>query len=359
VETDGLVVHRVWTAAAGPTRLFWRQLSYLPSAFLTVVYGMSVARSRGFDIVFCSVPPPLYGLVGLGLSLCSRTQLVLDVRDPWPDSLEIAGRGAMVTLASAMLRPLMTLLYRRAAMIIAVSPGLGELLRQIHAMALRKLVLIPGAVEDAFFDEELRAKALARSRLLRTAWGLDGRRVVGYAGVLGLAQNLNVVLDAAKMVPADVTVVMVGEGAAKQALEARFRAENLDNVQIRPAVEVLEELMAVYYLFDLALVPLRRADLYHAALPLKAVELAALGRPLVAADYRQLREFLVGYEAASFFEPGSPEALARAVTAFFQGPEQIRASSSLGIHAERRLTWATRARELEETLGLLLSDLSR
>ena len=126
---------------------------------------------------------------------------------------------------------------------------------------------------------------------------------------------------------------MAGEGAAKS------RVERLAN---------FTDVLSLYYLFDVALVPLAATSLFEVALPLKAIELAALDRNIVAADYRQMQEFFTGYPLVEFYRPGSAHSLAEAVGQAF-GHDRPEAFASLA--RVKGWTWESRGRELEKCLA--------
>jgi glycosyltransferase involved in cell wall biosynthesis len=117
---------------------------------------------------------------------------------------------------------------------------------------------------------------------LRASWGLNGRFVVMYSGNLGLTQNLESILFAAREMQQDpAEFVFVGEGAMKATLQRRAQDWSLSNVRFlpyQPKGKLGESLSAA----DLHLLPLQRG-LAGYIVPSKLYGILAAGKPYLAA----------------------------------------------------------------------------
>ena len=94
----------------------------------------------------------------------------------------------------------------------------------------------------------------------------------------------------------------------------------------------------------------------HGLTPLKLFEMLACGRPVVASDFPRMADIVRSGPCGLVVPPGDPEALARAVAALAQHPEEARAMGEAGarlVAAEH--SWDARAgetaRAIEEVLG--------
>jgi glycosyltransferase involved in cell wall biosynthesis len=155
---------------------------------------------------------------------------------------------------------------------------LGEDMRQrvlARGIDPHKITLVPNWVDTSAI------RPTTRDESLRPAWELDGEFVVMYSGNLGLSQGLEEVLVAARdLCQEPVKFVLVGEGAAKERLQAQATEWGLRNVQFRP-YEAKERLAVSLGTADLHLVPLRRG-LAGCIVPSKLYGILAAGRPYVA-----------------------------------------------------------------------------
>jgi colanic acid biosynthesis glycosyl transferase WcaI len=115
----------------------------------------------------------------------------------------------------------------------------------------------------------------------RREHGLEGRRVVMYAGNVGFSQSLDLVVHAALALrhdQPDVTFVINGGGSARAGLQAAAAdLPNLRFVDAQPPHRLGEVLAAA----DLHVVPLRRG-LARSSVPSKLYSILAAGRPVLA-----------------------------------------------------------------------------
>jgi colanic acid biosynthesis glycosyl transferase WcaI len=119
-----------------------------------------------------------------------------------------------------------------------------------------------------------------RDNAYRREYGLEGKRVVMYAGNVGFSQSLELLLDAAAALAHedDVMFVINGGGAARADLERRARGmTNVRFIDMQPKDRLPEVLAAA----DIHVVPLKRG-LARSSVPSKLYSILAAGRPVVA-----------------------------------------------------------------------------
>ena len=111
---------------------------------------------------------------------------------------------------------------------------------------------------------------------------MAGRFNVVFAGQLGLAQGLDVVLDAAEELSdlADVQFVLVGGGTDADRLRQVAGERGLDNVRFvgrQPA----DRMPHIFAISDVLLVHLRDEPLFRITIPSKTIAYMACGRPVL------------------------------------------------------------------------------
>jgi glycosyltransferase involved in cell wall biosynthesis len=111
---------------------------------------------------------------------------------------------------------------------------------------------------------------------------MAGRFNVVFAGQLGLAQGLDVVLGAAEEVSdlADVQFVLVGDGTDADRLRRVAGERGLTNVRFlgrQPA----ERMPYIFAISDVLLVHLRDDPLFRITIPSKTIAYMACGRPVL------------------------------------------------------------------------------
>jgi len=176
-----------------------------------------------------------------------------------------------------------------------------------------------------------------------------------------MAHGLDVVLDAAEILRErrDIGFWLVGEGARRTELEAQAKRRGLDNVRFEGQVP-REDIPAVLGASDAALVILRPDPLFATVLPSKMFEAMAAGCPVILGVPGESRALLDESGGGIGIEPGSPTALADAVTALAADPESGRRQGAAGrAFVTARLSHDALASEYAATLQELVSGLSR
>jgi len=298
---EGIEVRRVWTFLAPNTGVVWRSLDFLSFAISGFFGGLGVAP----DVIVATSPQLLTGLAGKWLARVKRKPWVFEVRDLWPDS--ILAVGAMRNnLEIRLLRRIEKSLYRSANRIVTVSNALSARLAA-GGVPEAKLAVVTNGVNPLRFSPRSKDPALLSS--LR----LEGKFVVGYVGSLGAAHGLDTALDAAAALSGtDIHFLFVGAGARHRELRERAAALKLTNVTFTGVVPG-DNVPTYLALCDVALVTLRRAPLFRAAIPSKIFEAAAMEKPVLLAVEGVAADIIAAYDAGLCIAPENSEAMAAGI----------------------------------------------
>jgi glycosyltransferase involved in cell wall biosynthesis len=287
-------------------------ISYMDHAALA---GLILARGR-YDVVYATSPPLFVGGAALALSYLRRIPLVFEVRDLWPESAVALGELTNPR-AVALAGKLEEMCYNRARCIVAVTDGIR---RRLEERGLdQKVVVIPNGANTELFRPHPESGAALRAEL-----GLEGKFVATYAGIHGVAQGLEVVLEAAQQlqeVP-DVHFLFVGEGPKKAELLALRNEMGLTNVTML-AEQPRSKIPAFLSAADVALVPLRRLELFEGAVPSKLFDAWACGCPVILSIKGEARRVLELADAGVFVEPGDAGHMAQLVLQLRGDPEVL------------------------------------
>jgi glycosyltransferase involved in cell wall biosynthesis len=321
---DAVRVLRTWVYAT-PNRGFLRRiLNHLSFAFSSLFV---LGRCGPADVIFVESPPLFIGLAALIYTRVKRSPFVFNVSDIWPQSaVEL---GALRNRFAIRLAEMLEMhLYRRAARVSVVTQGMVKKLES-RGVPAEKLVLLTNGVDTTYYRPMPPDPELAR-RL-----GLDGKQVFLYAGTHGMAQGLEVILEAARRTgKEDVMYVLAGEGADKESLMHVTRDKNLANVRFIPN-QPKATMPALLNLAYATVIPLRRLDLFKSALPSKLFESMASAKPIVAALWGEAAELVRDANCGVVVEPEDPEALRLAVESLAGDPDTARA---LGENGRRYAT---------------------
>ena len=267
---EGVAHHWVWTPGGIHRSRGARVANYAGFASAAAARAVTLPRP---DVVLVSSPP--LPVAGLGPLLARRfgCPWLLEVRDIWPESAASVGWLHAEGTAYRLLARFARSVTSSAPAVIVPTPGLEPLVR---AHGAREVCVLPGIVRARQPNPERRSRA-------RASLGIsDDQCVFLYLGAIGVANGLDLLLDAVDSLPADVPahVVVAGDGSARRSFEEAVAARRLDRITLLPPVdqEGVGDLLAAA---DVGLHLLRPDPVFGSALPTKALEYLGAGLPFV------------------------------------------------------------------------------
>lgn len=325
-------ITRVHPFPAGDKRALLRRAAAF-GGFSVLSAAVSAGGPR-LDGVLALSPPLTLGVSGWAVARRRNAPLVFNVQDVFPDvAVELGVIRTPLLIAAA--RSLERWCYARADAVTVLSDDLRENVARKTADP-SKVKVIPNFVDTGAIVPGERESSYRREL------GLGGKKVVMYAGNVGLSQSLDLVVAAAAALQheRDLVFVVNGSGAGRGALEDAARGlPNVVFVDPQPAERLPEVLAAA----DVHLVALKRG-LASSSVPSKTYSILAAGRPFVASVD-------VGSEVARVAErsgagvavpPEDPEAFTKAVRRLTEHPEE---AAAMGTAGRRWIeSWATPAK---------------
>jgi glycosyltransferase involved in cell wall biosynthesis len=299
---EGISVHRSSIYVSKNKALIKRLINYF--SFVTSSYYSACKRIKPVDIIICESPPLFLGITAVMLKRRWKCKLVFNVSDLWPESAEKMGiiKNRMIIKRSYKLA---NWIYRNADLISGQTQGIIEAIRQMQPQ--QKLFWFPNGVDIPRFNNHIpQQKNTARFTLL-------------YAGIIGHAQGLEVILHAANQLKlqTDIHFYIIGDGPVKETmikLKRRLQLCNITFIDNQP----LEKIMQWLHLCDAYIVPLRKLDLFKGAIPSKLFEPLALGKPILLGVEGEAKELFIDQaKGGLFYEPENAHALTNAITTLY------------------------------------------
>jgi glycosyltransferase involved in cell wall biosynthesis len=144
----------------------------------------------------------------------------------------------------------------------------------------------------------------------------------------------------------EVQLVMLGSGAEEERLLARAVARGASVLVLPPVAPYLVEAYAASA--DLGVSPIVPSCLnYRYSLPNKLFQYMAAGLPVVASDFRQVREVVEGSGCGVVADTIRPEAIARGIRRVLADPAEAAAMGARGRAAVvDRYNWEASAKVL-------------
>ncbi len=347
---DGLAVHRAWIFVSASRSIVSRLCNYFSFVFSALLVGLF--KLKRSDVLFVESPPLFLGITAMLLARAKRAKLVFNVSDLWPESAVQLGLVTNRTLISWSTRLEMRC-YRKAALITGQTQGI---VANIRARCPEKKVLwLPNGVDFGAIGE---ANGAAPSDMRQRLGIGAGDLVLAYAGIIGHAQGLEVVLKAAALLGKhkDIHFLLLGDGPERanlQALKDELGAGQVRFIDRMPRAELLALMRSI----DAVVVPLRKNDLFKGAIPSKIFEALALRKPVLLGVEGEARElFIEQGRSGLFFEPENPRALADAVLTYHVDRSLV---AEHGTNGERYVREHFDRERISERLWQALGDVDR
>ena len=320
-QFEDIDVHRSWIYVSKNRSVISRLLNYFSFTFSSMFYA---GRIKGnFDYLMVESPPLFLGISAWWISKRKRAKMVFNLSDLWPESAEKLGVITNRTFLK-MATILEEWLYKKAFMVTGQTQGI---VADIKKRFPNKTVhWLPNGVDESIFSFQ---RTIDVRKQLQFS---EDDFLIMYGGIIGLAQGLDVILDAAKLLPAEskITYLLLGDGPEKKRLQQRVIDEQITRVKFLELVS--REVVPSYVdAVDVAVIPLKKMDLFLGAIPSKIFENLALGKPLLLSVDGEARKLFVDEgKAALYIEPENSQMLAEKSLLLEANREMVREMGNNG-----------------------------
>jgi glycosyltransferase involved in cell wall biosynthesis len=343
---EGIAIYRHWIAAEANG--CWGFLAEYASALWgELICAVKAWRRTGFDVIHLCNPPDLLFLVALPFKWFARVKVIYDVHDLWPEMFEakFGGRGPLYWLVRWAER--------------------GTLAMADAVMATNQSVLAAVKRRGRMRDEDLFVVRTAPNRL-NTSLPADEslkrgcKYLVGYIGVMGNADGVNYLMDAAAHIVKsrarhDVSFLLMGSGPEFEELRRQRDALKLQEVVSLPGRVSNEFLFKALRTMDLGVACDPINDYNDHCTMNKTLEYMAFGKAQVMFGTREGR-FSAG-EAAHYVMENSAEKLGDAILALLDNPAERERMGRIGFERlHRELSWEKSIEELMKAYARVLRE---
>lgn len=270
---------------------------------------------KDYDVAFIDSTPPIQGLKLPIVRLFRKKPVVYNAQDLFPETLSGTGLAKSGGLFWKIGMWVSNVTFRNSDKIIAISE---DIKRSIVARGVpeEKVEVIYNWVDEKAIQPVDKA-----DNPLFEEFGLDREKfTVVYAGNLGNAQNISIILDAAGLLP-DVQFALFGTGGLESEIRLRIEIEGLMNVHLNP-LQSMERVSQVYSLGDACIVSCK-AGLGGSAMPSKTWAIMSCGRPVVASfDEGELKDIIENNDCGLFSHAGNVQEFVEAIKQLASNPER-------------------------------------
>ncbi|RKY48090.1 MAG: hypothetical protein DRP86_06945 [Candidatus Neomarinimicrobiota bacterium] len=316
---NGINVYRSWVMVNKRSTNKDRSFFYLSFMLSGIWRSLWIDKP---DVIWVTSPPLTTAVAGRIISRLRRIPYILDVRDLWPDSV-IELDAMKNRFFIRILEGLERWVYKGAKVISLAVPGFRE---RITGKIKQEpdFVDLPNGVPDFMLTEP------ARPVFFQNA--IEGKFVVLFSGNMGIAQGLDRIIDAAKLLKSneEIMFVFVGDGVKKAELEQEAQKNQLKNV-IFVESQARSEMPSIISAAHIGLVPLKNVDLFTNALPSKMFEYLARKVPLVTNIPGEAADFITNHQCGVVLPPDhNAHDLARTLSNLAADREKCKAMGKAG-----------------------------
>ena len=308
---DGKIIIKRFRMFGEGRRPFLRALRY----FLCEIVQFHYMLWKDYDVAFIDSTPPIQGLKLPIVRLFRKKGIVYNAQDLFPETLTgsgLANQGGFLWKIGMWVS---NVSFRNSDKIIAISNDIkrsmvargvpAEKIEVVYNWVDEKAVYPVLKLENPLFEEFY----LSRDKF-----------TVVYAGNLGNAQNISVIVEAAKQMP-DIQFAVFGTGGLEDELKAQIAKEGISNLNLNP-LQPVERVSQVYSLGDICIVSCK-AGLGGSAMPSKTWSIMSCGRPVLASfDEGELKDIIEKNDCGVFTHAGNVDEFVAAIEMLSKSPER-------------------------------------
>jgi len=341
-EVDGIDVIALPLAYSNRHGVLKRVWTFLRFAWKSVV----IALREEYDLVFATSTPLTAAIPGIAARWFRGKPFVFEVRDLWPELPRAMGMKNPLLLGGMWI--LEGLAYRASSACIGLAPGIVEGISRRSAKG-HPIALIPNGCDLELFHTGLRRPI--------DIPGIDPDDfVAGFTGAHGRANGLDAILDAAAVLKRRgdprVKILLVGDGSEKSRLQARAKAEGLDNVVFHAPMPK-RKLAVLTASLGCGLMTLDNIPaFYRGTSPNKFFDYIAAGIPVVNNYPGWLADMITANGFGVAVPPSNPQALADVLVSLASDPvTSVKQGASARRFAEENFGREMLAARMVDTLS--------
>ncbi len=286
---------------------FIRGLSAARFAFISAWYALTLK----YDVVLASSGPITVGIPSLLAKWIRRKKMVFEVRDLWPQgAVELSKIKGNLFIKAAY--EFEKICYLNSNLVIAASKGMKESINGRYGSV--QPIVITNVADLALFKGN-------RDGLSTETKGEFVKCFI-YAGSLGLIDDFGQCIDAMALVCRnDIKLVVIGDGAERNKLEAKVKDLDLKNVQfigLIPKTELRKWYLKAYA----SILTVKDNPVIQACSPNKMFDSFAAGVPIIQNSTGWIKEMVEKDKCGLNVEQHNPRCFAEVITYLVDHPSE-------------------------------------
>lgn len=313
-----LSVWRCFVSQSYNTNFAGRLWGYFSFMFSALWAGVFKVKGK-YDVVLVTSPPLFVGFSGYLISRIKRIPLVFEIRDLWPESAIDTGvltNKFIIKMAYWFEH----FIYKRSKLINVLTPAFYNTLRDVKKVPEDKLIMIPNAADFVLSERLLQS---FDREAFRKNENLEGKFVITYVGAHGVANHLQQILQAGKLLEdTNVLFMLIGQGMEKERLKNMASEMNVTNVRFVdpvPKAEVFKYILAS----EMGASVLKKVDTFKTVYSNKTFDYMSCKTPILMAIDGVSRELVERARAGVYVEPENIEEYNRIIREYLANPARL------------------------------------
>jgi len=325
-KINDVIVIRTFVFVTTERHSFGPRMANYLSFMLTAIWGG--LKSGRHELIYFYSPPLFLGVTASLLGLVWKVPVIMELNDLWPRapiSLGVIKNRIFIKVAEF----LEAFIYKHTSKIFSYSKrmrqeilktGISENKVEIHNLWIDSETFKPVSKEEA--------------QQIRKEFGLNGKFVVMYTGLVGMAQGLDTLVDSAGLLKMrdihNIIIAIVGGGPERDNLIARAKKKELDNILFvdqQPRNRMASFMSAA----DILVSHLRGAPHRVGTIPAKILSYMAAGKPVLVGAEGEAADLIKQYNCGIAVLPDDSASMSEAIICLSETSEQrLREMSQYG-----------------------------
>ena len=266
---QGVRIIRLPLIPRGSASIYRLMLNYLSYLFVCSIYVLFHSFGNKYDSIFVhGLSPVFVAIPGIILKRIQKIPLYFWVLDLWPESMS-AGSGFSNKYVLKTVDKIVYWIYRSCDKILVSSKGfISSILSKGNFSD--KIEYLPNWAENCFENPQL----------VEVEKFPDGFNIV-YAGNIGLAQDIELILKAAKLtMNTSINWIFIGDGQLKDIARKRCIEKKLDRVYFL-GKKPIERMYSYLRQADATLLVLKKSEIFKLTVPARLQAYMACSKPVL------------------------------------------------------------------------------
>lgn len=322
---DGIDVIYIKNEYDNSFSIFRRLFSFIRFMLLS---SFIAYKEKDIDFVFATSTPLTIGVPALFLKWFKKKKFIFEVRDVWPE-VPIQMGGINNTLIIYLLRKFEKIIYNNSEHIIALSPGMKQ---EILKTGIKesKVSIVPNMSKiDQFY-------ARVKNKKIMTEYNLSNNSFyVIHFGAMGLANGLDYILDAAKILQKkkdnNIKFLFAGSGSQETHLKKRQLEEAIDNIAFLGEFN-MNKMAEIVNIADCSITTFSNLQILQTNSPNKLFDSLSAQKPIIVNSEGWTKKMVNEHKCGAYVDPAKPEELANLLTQWKNEPAIIH---EMGVNSRK------------------------